>query len=73
MRMFWYKGSDTMTLKCENRQRHLLLYVDGWTGQKSLLHEQKLQKPLVIPVFQFPSRFKAQIDSFLTAFTDLEN
>ena len=37
--------------------------------KKSLLHEQKVQKPLEIPTFQFPSRFKIQVDSFLTAFT----
>ena len=59
-----------MRLKCEKRQRHLL---DGWTVQKSLLHEHKLQKHLEIPIFQFSSRFKIQVDSFLTAFTVLEN
>ena len=62
-----------MRLRCEKRQRHLLVYVDGWTVQKSLLHEQKLQKPLEIPIFQFPSRFKIQVDSFQTAFTVIEN
>ena len=41
--------------------------------KKSLLQKQKLQKPLEIPIFQFPSTFKIQIDSFLTAFTILEN
>ena len=71
--MFWYKGSGNMRLKREKRQRHLLVYVDVWTVQESLLHEQKLQKPLEIPIFQFPSRFKIQVDSFLTAFTVLEN
>ena len=53
-----------MRLKCKKRQRHLLVYVDGWTVQKSLLHEHKLQKPLEIPIFQFASRFKIQADSF---------
>ena len=62
-----------MKLKCKKRQRRLLVYVDGWTVQKSLLHEQKLQKPLEIPIFQFAGRFKIQPDSFLTAFNVLEN
>ena len=62
-----------MRLKCKKRQNHLLVYLDGWTVQKSLLHEQKLQNPLEIPIFQFTSRFKTQVDSFLTAFTILEN
>ena len=62
-----------MKLKCKKRQRRLLVYVDGWTVQKSLLHEQKLQKPLEIPIFQFAGRFKIQADSFLTAFNVLEN
>ena len=35
--------------------------------QKSLLHEEKLQKPLEIPIFQFASRLKIQVDSFLIA------
>ena len=73
MRMFQYKGKGNMKLKCKKKQRHLLVYVDGWTVQKSPLHEQKLQKPLEIPIFQLPSRFKIQVDSFLTAFTVLEN
>ena len=47
-----------MRLKCKTRQRHLLEYVDGWTVEKSLQHEQKLQKPLDIPIFQLDSRFK---------------
>ena len=34
MRMFQYKISGNMRLKCEKRQRHLLVYVDGWTIQK---------------------------------------
>ena len=62
-----------MRLTCKKRQRYLLVYVDGWTVKKSLLYEQKLQKSLEIPIFQFPSRFKIQVDSFLTAFTVLEN
>ena len=62
-----------MRLKCKKRQNHLLVYLGGWTVQKSLLHEQKLQNPLEIPIFQFTSRFKIQVDSFLTAFTVLEN
>ena len=62
-----------MRLKYKRRQGHLIVYVDGWTVQKSLLHKQKLQIPLEIPIFQFPSRFKIQVDSFQTAFTVLEN
>ena len=62
-----------MRLKCKKIQRHLLVYVDGWIVQKILLHEQKLQKPLEIPIVQFLSRFKIQVDSFLTVFTVLEN
>ena len=62
-----------MRLKCKKRQRHLLVHVDGWTVQKSLLHEQKLQKALEIPIFQFANRFKIQVDSFQAAFTVLEN
>ena len=62
-----------MRLKCKKIQRHLLVYVDGWIVQKILLHEQKLQKPLEIPIVLFLSRFKIQLDSFLTAFTVLEN
>ena len=62
-----------MRLKCKKIQRHLLVHVDGWIVQKILLHEQKLQKPLEIPIVQFLSRFKIQLDSFLTAFTVLEN
>ena len=61
-----------MRLKCKKRQK-TLVYVDSWTVKKSLLHEQKLQKPLEIPIFQFASRFNIQVDSFLTAFTVLEN
>ena len=62
-----------MRLIREKRQKHLLVYVDGWTVQKScLLHKQTLQKPLEIPIFQFPSRFKIQVDSFLTAFSCLQ-
>ena len=73
MRMFQYKGSGNMKLKCKKKQRHLLIYVDNGTVKKSPLHEQKLQKPLEIPIFQLPSRFKIQVDSFLTVFTVLEN
>ena len=66
---------ETLRLKCKEMQKkkHLLVYVDGWTVQKSLLHEQKLQKPLEIPIFQFASRLKIQVDSFLTACTVSEN
>ena len=32
--MFQYKGSGNMRLKCKKRQRHLLVYADGWTVQK---------------------------------------
>ena len=62
-----------MKLKCEKRQRHLVVNVDGWNIQKSLLHEQNFQKHLEILIFQFLSRFKIQVDSFLTASTVLEN
>ena len=55
------------------KYRHLLVYLDVWIVQKSLLYEQNLHKPLEIPIFQFRSRFKIQFDSFLTAFTALEN
>ena len=34
MRMFQYKGSGNMKLKCEKRQRHLVVNVDGWNIQK---------------------------------------
>ena len=51
--MFLYKGSGNLRLKCKKKQRHLLVYVDGWTVQKTLLHEQKLQIPLEIPL-DFP-------------------
>ena len=61
-----------MRLKCKKRQK-TLVYGDGWSVKKSLLHEQKLQKPFEIPIFQFASRFNIQVDSFLTAFTVLEN
>ena len=42
------------------------------------LHEKTLssmshQKPLETRIFQFASRFKIQVDSFLTAFNVLEN
>ena len=56
-----------------NAKKHLLVYVDGWTVRKSLLHEQKLQKPLEISNFQFASRLKIQVDSFVAASTVLEN
>lgn len=62
-----------MRLKCRKDKRHLLVYVDDWTVQKSLLHEQELQKPLEISNFQFARRLKIQDDSFLTARTFLEN
>ena len=58
-----------LRLKCkEMPKKYLLVYEDGWTVQKSLLHEQKLQKPLLeIPMFQFASRLKIQeVGSFLT-------
>ena len=55
-----------------NAKKHLV-YVDRWTVQKSLLHEQELQKPLEISNFQFARRLKIQDDSFLTARTFLEN
>ena len=32
-----------------------------------------MQKTLEIPIFQYASRFKIQTDSFLTAFTVIEN
>ena len=54
-------------------KRSSLVYVDGWTVQKSLLHGQKLQNLLEIPIFRFSNRFKIQVDSFLTAFTVSEN
>ena len=57
----------------EMQKKHLLVYVDGWTVHKSLLHEQKLQKPLEIPNFRFANRLKVQVDSFLTTGTVLEN
>ena len=49
MRMFQQKGSGNIRLKCKKKQdkekkRHLLVYVDGWTVQKSMLHEQKFAK-----------------------------
>ena len=47
-----------MKLKCEKRQRHLVVNVDGWNIKKSLLHEQNFQKQLEILIFQFLSRFK---------------
>ena len=64
-----------LQVKCKEmpKNKHLIVYVDGWTVQKSLLHEQKLQKPLEIPIFQFASRLKIQVDSFLTACTVSEN
>ena len=54
------KAVATWDWNVRNDKRHLLVYVDGWTIQKSLLHEQKLQKPLEIPISQFviDSRFK---------------
>ena len=67
------KAVATWDWNVRKDKRHLVVYVDGWTVKKSLLHEQKLQKPLEIPIFQFESRFKIQADSFLTAFNVLEN
>ena len=67
------KAVATWDWNLRKDKRHLVVYVDGWTVKKSLLHEQKLQKPLEIPIFQFESRFKIQADSFLTAFNVLEN
>ena len=60
-------SAGILRLKCKEMPKQTLVYVDGWTVQKSLLHEQKLQKPLEIPIFQFASRLKIQVDSFLTA------
>ena len=51
--------------KKKKKKLKLLVYVDGWTDQKSLLHEQKLQKPLEIPIFQFASRRYIFTFSFL--------
>ena len=63
-----------LRLKCkEMPKKYVLVYVDGWTVQKSLLHEQKLQKPLEIPISQFASRLKIQVDSFQTACSLSEN
>ena len=67
------KAVTTWEWNVTNNTKHLLVYVDDWIVQKSLLHEQKLQKPLEIIIFQFVSRFKIQVDSFLTAWTVLEN
>ena len=39
--------------------------------KKACYMNKSLQKPLEIPIFQFQSRFKIQVDSFLTAFTVL--
>ena len=46
-------GLGILRLKCkEMPKKHLLVYVDGWTVQRILLHEQKLQKPLEIPIYK---------------------
>ena len=66
------KGSGNLRLKCKKWQK-TLVYIDGRTVQKSLPYEQKLQKPLEIPIFQFASGFKIRVDSFLTACNILEN
>ena len=64
-----------LRLRCKEMPKKTLtsIYVDGWTVQKSLLHEQKLQKPLEMPIFQFASRLKIQVNSFQTACTVSEN
>ena len=68
------KAVATWDWNVKKDKRHLLVYICRWLDcSKSLLHEQKLQNPLEIPIFQFASRFKIHIDSFLTAFTVLEN
>ena len=41
--------SDTETEILKNGKKHLLVYVVGWTIQKSLLYEQNVQKSLEIP------------------------
>ena len=66
------KAVATWDWNVRKDKRHSLVYVDGWTVQKSLLYEWRLQKPPEIPIFQFAGRFKIQVDSFLTAFTVLE-
>ena len=38
------------TCRHSKQKKNLQVYIDGWTVQKSLLHEQKLQKPLEIPI-----------------------
>ena len=46
-------GVGILRLKCKEmpkKTKKTLVYVDGWTVEKSLLHEQKLQKPLEIPI-----------------------
>ena len=57
------------------KDKDTLVYVGGWTVQKSLLHELKLQKIFEkFPSrFPFPISFKIQVDSFLATFTVLEN
>ena len=67
------KAVATWDWNVRKDKRHLVVYLDAWTVKKSLLHEQKLQKPLEIPIFQFASRLKIQADSLLTAFNVLEN
>ena len=64
----------TLRLKCKKWQKTLTLVIeDGWTVPKSLLHELKMQKSLEIPIFQFGSRLKIQVDSFRTACPVLKN
>ena len=64
---------EILRLKCkEMPKKKTLTSICRWL-QKSLLHEQKLQKSLEIPIFQFSSRLKIQADSFLTACTVSEN
>ena len=41
--------------------------------KKACYMKKKLQKPLEISTFQFSSRLKIQVDSFLKAFTVLVN
>ena len=64
----------TLRLKCKKWQKTLTPVIeDGWTVPKSLLHELKMQKSLEIPIFQFGSRLKIQVDSFRTACPVLKN
>ena len=57
------KAVAILRLKCKEmpKKKHLLVYVEGWTVQ-SLPQQQKLQKSLEIPNFQFTSKLKIQVD-----------